>query len=184
MGRAGASAASRAENRFASGTPGVGNRSCCSPRLGPLWADRVPSKAPSLVLQPFAPAASPAPPPLLRLLLDFSSALTREISPGKVQNLSPRADRLYLMRLDDLWASLLVASLPPAPGLAAGSCSCGREFVRAPFGFASRLRLAFRYGRRHRLRLAPFIQLDSPHALGTLPAPSGAASGLQLYSRG
>src|SRR5882757_6492804 len=33
------------------------------------------------------------------------------------------------MRLDDLWASLLVASLPPAPGLTASSCSYGREFA-------------------------------------------------------
>ena len=55
-----------------------------------------------------------------------------------MQNLSPRAVWLYLMRLDDLWASLFRASLPPAPGLAASSCSYGR-------GFASRffqLRLA------------------------------------------
>ena len=60
-----------------------------------------------------------------------------EISPGKVQNLSPRAGWLYLMRLDDLWASLFVASLPPAPGLTASSCSCGREFATRFF----RLRL-------------------------------------------
>jgi len=46
-----------------------------------------------------------------------------------VQNLSPRAVRLYLTRLDDLWASLLPASLPPAPGLFADSCSCGRGFA-------------------------------------------------------
>jgi hypothetical protein len=55
-----------------------------------------------------------------------------------VQNLFPRAVWLYLMRLDDLWASLFRASLPPAPGLTASSCSYGR-------GFASRffqLRLA------------------------------------------
>ena len=52
-----------------------------------------------------------------------------EISPGKVQNLSPRADWLYLMRLDDLWASLFRASLPPAPGLPASSCSYGRGFA-------------------------------------------------------
>src|ERR1700689_1957662 len=32
------------------------------------------------------------------------------------------------------------------------------------FSFTSRLRLAFRYGCRHRLRLAPFIQRDSAHA--------------------
>jgi hypothetical protein len=60
---------------------------------------------------------------------DFFGALTPKISPGKVQNLSPRADRLYLMRLDDPWTSLLVASLPPAPGLTASSCSYGREFA-------------------------------------------------------
>src|ERR1017187_4327548 len=52
-----------------------------------------------------------------------------QASPGKVQNLSPRAARLYLMRLDDFWASLFVASLPPASGLTASSCSCGREFA-------------------------------------------------------
>jgi hypothetical protein len=55
-----------------------------------------------------------------------------------VQNLSPRAVRLYLVRLDDLWASLFPASLPPAPGLNAGSCSCGRGFVTRFF----QLRLA------------------------------------------
>ncbi len=69
---------------------------------------------------------------------DFSSTLMQEISPGKVQNLSPRADWLYLMRLDDLWASLFGASLPPAPGLTASSCPYGREFAARFF----RLRLA------------------------------------------
>src|ERR1022692_3134068 len=39
------------------------------------------------------------------------------------------AGRLYLMRLDDLWASLFSASLPPAPGLTAGLCSSGRSFA-------------------------------------------------------
>src|SRR5271154_7439622 len=33
------------------------------------------------------------------------------------------------MRLDDLGASLLPASLPPASGLTASSCSYGREFA-------------------------------------------------------
>jgi hypothetical protein len=46
-----------------------------------------------------------------------------------VQNLSPRAVRLYLMRLDDLWALLFPASLPSASGLPASSCSYGRDFV-------------------------------------------------------
>ena len=80
-----------------------------------------------------------------------------------MQNLFPRAARLYLMRLDDLRASLFVASLPPAPGLTASSCSCGREFATRLF----RLRLAVTpcvYGCRHRPRLAPFIHLDSAHA--------------------
>src|SRR6266567_1965643 len=37
-----------------------------------------------------------------------------EISPGKVQNLSPRAALLYPMRLDEVWALLFPASSPPA----------------------------------------------------------------------
>ena len=66
---------------------------------------------------------------------------------------------------DDLWASLLPASLPPAPGLPVRSCSCGRRFAirffqLLPRGYA----LRFRYGCRHRLRLAPFIQLVAAHA--------------------
>jgi hypothetical protein len=45
------------------------------------------------------------------------------------------------------------------------ACSTGNHLqIRASFGFASRLRLAFRYGCPHRLRLAPFIQRDSAHA--------------------
>src|SRR5437773_1802095 len=45
------------------------------------------------------------------------------------------------------------------------------DLLHASFGFTSRLRLAFRYGCRHRPRLAPFIQLDSAHA-GHTPAAS------------
>src|SRR6266702_754369 len=37
-----------------------------------------------------------------------------EISPVKVQNLSPRAAWLYPMRLDEVWALLFPASSPPA----------------------------------------------------------------------
>jgi hypothetical protein len=46
-----------------------------------------------------------------------------------MQTLSPRAARLYLMRLDDLWTSLFPASLSPASGLTASSCSDGRRVV-------------------------------------------------------
>jgi hypothetical protein len=38
------------------------------------------------------------------------------------------------------------------------------SLLAASFSFTSRLRLAVRYGCRHRPRLAPFIQLDSAHA--------------------
>jgi len=64
--------------------------------------------------------------------------LIEEISPHKVQNLSPRADSLYRMRLDERCASLFRASLPPAPGLTASLCSSGRGFAFRFF----RLRLA------------------------------------------
>jgi hypothetical protein len=50
--------------------------------------------------------------------------------------------------------------------------------LRASFSFTSRLRLAFRYGCRHRLRLAPFIQLDSAHAGHTSAAGLRPGSGL------
>ncbi|HUV13464.1 MAG TPA: hypothetical protein VMY18_07455, partial [Acidobacteriota bacterium] len=49
--------------------------------------------------------------------------------PSQVLSLSQRAARLYLTRLDGLRVSLLLASLPPVPGLAAGSFSCGRWFA-------------------------------------------------------
>ncbi len=52
----------------------------------------------SLVLRPFAPALLPA---FLATTAsaDFSSALTEEISPGKVLNLSLHTARLYRARL-------------------------------------------------------------------------------------
>jgi hypothetical protein len=81
-----------------------------------------------LVLRPFAPAALPAF-FATTASADFSSNRFEEISPGKVQNLFPRAAWLYRMRLDDFWASLFSASLPPASGLTASSCSYGREFA-------------------------------------------------------
>jgi len=60
---------------------------------------------------------------------DFSTTLVAEISPGKfgISLLAPPGSTWCV--LYDLRASLLVASLPPAPGLAASSCSCGREFA-------------------------------------------------------
>ena len=110
--------------------PGLANRSCCSRDSGSLIAPvrQFLLQLRSLVLRSFAPPA------LSGFLAttasaDFSSVLTEEISPGKVQTLSPRAVRLYLVRLDDLWASLFPASLPPAPGLTVASCSYGRGFA-------------------------------------------------------
>src|SRR5580700_3325149 len=93
-----------------------------------------------------------------------------EISPGKAQNLSPRADWLYLMRLDDLRASLFVASLPPASGLAASSCSCGREFatrffqlhLAAALCVSLRLPSSAPIGSFHPIRFCPCWAHDKP----------------------
>ena len=52
----------------------------------------------ALFLPPFAPRLLPRFSATMASA-DFSPALTVEISPGKVQNLSPRAVRLYRMRL-------------------------------------------------------------------------------------
>jgi hypothetical protein len=55
------------------------------------------------------------------------------------------------------FAARILASLPVRVPTVEG-------FLSASFSFTSRLRLAVRYGCHHRLRLAPFIQLDSAHA--------------------
>ncbi len=61
---------------------------------------------------------------------DFSQALTREISPGKVPRLSARAARaLPDASFGDRWISRSLARSSPAPGLTACSCSCGRAFA-------------------------------------------------------
>jgi len=57
---------------------------------------------------------------------------------GSVLRLSPHAAEFYLMQFDDLGASLFLASLPPAPGLATRSCSFGQKFASG----SSDLRLA------------------------------------------
>ncbi len=103
------------------GLPPPRCRRCCDPAdestIGPVRLLR--SFAPPALPGFFATTTS----------ADFSRALTLEISPSKVLHLSPRAARLYLMRLDGVRVSLLLASSPPAPGLTAGSCSCGRGFA-------------------------------------------------------
>ena len=80
-------------------------------------------------LPPFAPRALP------RFFAtsasaDSSSALTEEVSPGKVPESSPLVPHGSTGCVsDDFWASLFPASLPPAPGLTAVSCSYGRGFA-------------------------------------------------------
>ena len=66
---------------------------------------------------------------LLRPLLT-ASPLSRESSPQvrcRICPLGPPGSTQCV--LDDFRASLLPASSPPAPGLSAGSCSCGRRFA-------------------------------------------------------
>jgi hypothetical protein len=62
---------------------------------------------------------------------DFSGALTPELSPGKVSELSKRAVRLYPPRRMDFGLRVFLASLPLAPGLSASSCSYGRSLPGA-----------------------------------------------------
>ena len=65
---------------------------------------------------------------------------------------------------DDFWASLFPASLPPAPGLAADLCSCGRKFATRFFQFRLAARPCVSLRLSHLLRRAPFISIDSAHA--------------------
>jgi len=100
---------------------------------------------------------------------DCSSALTEKLSPGKVQNLPPRAVRLYRVRLG--W---LLGFAVPSQLAARTRPHCrfvylrSRVLLRASFSFTSRLRLAFRYGCRHRLRLGSFHPTRFCPSLGTL----------------
>src|SRR5271154_862845 len=86
------------------------------------------------------------------------------------------------MRLDDLGASLLPASLPPAPGLTAVSCSCGREFATRFFQLhlaatpcgSLRLPSSVPVGSFHPTRFCPcwaHWRTLSACRVGTLPTP-------------
>jgi len=114
-----------------------------------------------LLLPPFAPRALPASSLLRRLLI-----LPR--SHGKISQvrcrISPSRRPLYPVRFRMTFGFAVPASSPPAPGLTAVRVPTVESLLRASFSFTSRLRLAFRYGCRHRLRSAPFIRLDSAHA--------------------
>jgi hypothetical protein len=139
----------------------------------------------ALLLPPFAPRALP------RFLATTASAaffpaLTGKISPGKVQNLSPRAVRLYRMRLGMTFG--LCCSQPacrPHPASLPVRVPTVEGLLRASFGFTSRLRLAFRYGCRHQLRRAPFISIDSAHAghTGADPLVCAGPPGPALHSK-
>jgi hypothetical protein len=98
------------------------------------------SRSSSSVLSSFGPSLHRRCPAssLLRPLLT-SARLATGRSPQVRRCLFPFAPPGSTVRVsDDCWASLLPASLPPAPGLAAGSCSCGRRFATRFF----QLRLA------------------------------------------
>ena len=95
---------------------------------------------------------------LLRRLLT-SSPLSRRRSPQvrcKIFPLVPTGSTWCVS--DDFWASLFPASLPPAPGLTAGSCSYGREFAARFF----RLRLA-----TNALRFATVVVINSVEILSS-----------------
>jgi len=142
-----------------------GNRSCYSPRLGSIWTVPVPSLAPF-----FSSSAlrSNRVTGLLRCTTAtavISTALTAEISPGKVQNLIPLVPPGSTVRV--LMTFGLRCSQParrPRPASLPVRIPTVESLLSASFSFTSRLRLAVRYGYRHRFRLAPFIQLDSAHA--------------------
>ena len=91
----------------------MADSSCCSHDSGPLIAPVSSSfSTSSSVLQPFAPAALPAFFAAAASAFPSSHSDGRRL-PGKVQNLSPGAIRLYPMRIDDSRASLFVAVCRP-----------------------------------------------------------------------
>ena len=90
-----------ARRGFTASAPGIRGVAAvvAAPHVSGLFGPfQSPRKLHSLVLRPFAPAALPAF-FATTASADFSSTLVEETSPGKAQNLFPRAVRLYPMRL-------------------------------------------------------------------------------------
>ena len=114
-------------------------------------------------LPPFAPPALPGF-FATTASADCSHALTRELSPGKVQNLSPRAVRLPGASRMTFGLRCSQPARRPHPASLPVRVPTVESLLRASFSFTLRLRLALRYGCRHQLRRDPFISLDSAHA--------------------
>ena len=116
----------------------VSDRSGCARDSSSLLApaSRSFSSSVSLVLRPFAPAALPAffatP-----ASADLPSTLAEEISPGKLQNLSPRAAWLYPMRLDDQ-RQLAARTRPHCQFVFLRSKICYALLSASPRGYALR----------------------------------------------
>ena len=127
----------------------------------------------------FGPSLQPRyrPSPLLRPLLT-SPLLSQRRSPQvrcRIFRLAPPGSTLCVLIRVGLRCS--GPACRPHPASLPVRVPAVETLLRASFSFTSRLRLAFRYGCPHRLRLAPFIQLDSAHAGHTLRrAPSPPCS--------
>ena len=127
----------------------------------------------SSVLWFFGPSLQPRyrPSPLLRPLLTsppLSARRSPQVRSRICPPVPPGSTRCVLMTLG------LRCSQPacrPHPASLPVRVPTVESLVRASFSFASRLRLALPYGCRHRLRLAPLIQLDSAHAGHTGAGP-------------
>jgi hypothetical protein len=141
------------------------NRSCCrrnsSPSIAPVF-----SSFSSSVLWFFGPSLHRhcAASSLLRPLLT-SPRLSPGSSPQvrcRISPLAPPGSTVYVWMTFGLRCSQ--PACRPYPASLPVRVPAVESLLPASFRFTSRLCVAVRYGCRHRLRLAPFIQLDSAHA--------------------
>ena len=142
----------------------VSYRSCCARNSNPFIAGS--SSFSSSVLWFFGPSLPPhyRLSSLLRPLLT-SPPLSRRRSPQvryRIGPLVPPGSTKCVLMTFGLRCSQ--PACRPHPASLPVCVPAVESLLPASFGFTSRLRLAVRYGCRHRLRLAPFIQQDSAHA--------------------
>ena len=109
---------------------------------------------------------------------DFSSPLREEISPGNVQNLSPRAAWLYLMRLDEplgfaVRSQLAARTRPRCQFVFLRSRVCYALLSASPRGYALRFATVTVIGSGWLLSSNKILPMP-----GTLGRRFGAAAGL------
>ena len=170
-------------HRFCSSRSEASHRSCDVFEFQNPWSRPQFLSLASLFFGPSLPAALPAFFATTASAV-FSPALAAEISLGKVQNLFPRAARLYLARpLMTLWVRCSQPACRPRPASLPFRVPTVESLLSASFSFTSRLRLAVLLRLPPSAPIGSFIQLDSAHAGHTGPGAFACPAGFIPHSQ-